>query len=358
MLADGKLQHRHIDDAVGLGDADALDEVADRGRRHAAPPQARQRRHARIVPAGDVAAAHQFGEHALRQHRMGQIEPGEFVLVRVRGHRQVFQKPVVKRPVILEFQRADGMGDAFDGVRLTVGEIVARINAPGFAGARMLGMQDAVEHRVAQIDIARRHVDLGAQHARAVGKFARAHAAQQIEIFLHAAAAKRAVVARFGQGAARRAHLVLRLVVDIGLAGADQVFGPLVKLLEIIRRMIEMLAPIEAEPAHVGLDGVDIFLLLLGRVGVVEAQIAMAGEFLGDAEIEADRLGVADMQVAVRLRRKPGDDRLVPARGKIGAHDVADEILAGFSGWGFRNRHNVMVPCLYRQPPVRAAHRD
>ena len=67
----------------------------------------------------------------------------------------------------------------------------------------MLGVQDAVEHRVAQIDVARRHVDLGAQHARAVGKFAGAHAAEQIEVFLDAALAERAVLARLGQRAAR-----------------------------------------------------------------------------------------------------------------------------------------------------------
>ena len=71
-----------------------------------------------------------------------------------------------------------------------------------------------------------------------------------------------------------------------------------------------MLAPVEAEPAHVALDGVDIFLLLLGRIGIVEAQVTAAAEFLGDAEIQADRLGVADMQIAVRLRRKAGDHLL------------------------------------------------
>jgi hypothetical protein len=42
--------------------------------------------------------------------------------------------------------------------------------------------------------------------------------------------------------------------------------------------VIEVLAPIEAEPADVALDRVDIFLLLLGRVRVVEAQIAAAAE--------------------------------------------------------------------------------
>ena len=164
----------------------------------------------------------------------------------------------------------------------------------------------------------RRHVDLGAQHARAVGKFAGPHAAEQIEIFLDRAVAERAVLARLGQRAAVGAHLVLRLIVDIGLAGADQMLGPVVELLEIVRGMIEVLAPVEAEPAHVALDGVDIFLLFLGRVGVVETQMAAAAEFLRDAEIQADRLGVADMQIAVRLRRKAGDDLLCAAGVEIG----------------------------------------
>ena len=155
-----------------------------------------QRRHARIVPAADMAAAHEFGEHAFRQHRVGEIEPGEFVLMRMRRHRQVVEEPVVERPMVLEFERADRVRDAFDGVRLAVREIVARIDAPGVAGARMLGVQDAVEHRIAQVDVAGRHVDLGAQHARAVGKFAGAHAAEQIEIFLDAAAAIGALGAR------------------------------------------------------------------------------------------------------------------------------------------------------------------
>ena len=123
---------------------------------------------------------------------------------------------------------------------------------------------------------------------------------------------------------------LLRLVVDIGLAGADQVLGPVVELLEIVGGVIEVLAPVEAEPAHVALDGVDVFLLLLGRVGVVEAQVAAAAELLRHAEIEADRLGVADMQIAVRLRREAGDDRAVPLRVQIGLDDVADEIAPRF----------------------------
>ena len=59
-----------IDHAVGFGDADPADEVAHRRRRHAAPAQPGKRRHARIVPAGDVAAPHQLGQHPLGQHRV------------------------------------------------------------------------------------------------------------------------------------------------------------------------------------------------------------------------------------------------------------------------------------------------
>ena len=163
--------------------------------------------------------------------------------MRPRRHREVFQTPVVERPMILEFERADRVGHALDGVRLAVGEIVARIDAPGFAGARMFGVEDAIEHRIAQVDVARAHVDLGAQHARAVRKLAGAHAAEQIEIFLDASPAVRALGAGLGQGAAGEPHLLLGLIVDIGLAGADQVLGPGVELLEIIGRVKEIACP-------------------------------------------------------------------------------------------------------------------
>ncbi len=100
-----------------------------------------------------------------------------------------------------------------------------------------------------------------------------------------------------------------------------------------------MPAPVEAEPAHITLDGVDIFLLFLGRIGVVEAQIAAPAEFLGHAEIEADRLGVTYMQVAVRLGRKARNNRGASPRFQIGAHDVPDEVLSRFPYCCLGDRH-------------------
>ena len=59
VVAHRVLEHRDVDDAVGAGDADARDEFADRLGRHAAPAQAREGRHARIVPADDMALVDQ-----------------------------------------------------------------------------------------------------------------------------------------------------------------------------------------------------------------------------------------------------------------------------------------------------------
>ncbi len=122
------------------------------------------------------------------------------------------------------------------------------------------------------------------------------------------------------------AHLGLTLVVDIGLSGLDEMNGPVVELLEIIGRMMVVLAPAEAQPCDIALDGVDVGLLLLGRVRVVHAQVAATAELLGNAEVEADRLGVPHVQEAVRLRRKARHDRGVPAGIEVGLDDVADEI--------------------------------
>ena len=89
-----------------------------------------------------------------------------------------------------------------------------------------------------------------------------------------------------------------------------------------------VIGPAADEPVHVLGDGVHIFDVFLGRVGVVHAQIADAAELAGDAEVQADALGVADVQVAVRLRRKAGVDLRIFLLGDVFGDDVADEI-----GW-------------------------
>jgi len=130
------------------------------------------------------------------------------------------------------------------------------------------------------------------------------------------------------QGAPGGADLVGALAVHVGVPALDQRLGELVEPVEVIGGVVLVLAPLEAEPLRRVLDGVDVLLLLLDRVGVVEAQVADAAVLPGEAEVEADRLGVAEVQVAVRLGRKARDDALVLARGEVRLDDLADEIGA------------------------------
>ena len=103
---------------------------------------------------------------------------------------------------------------------------------------------------------------LRAQGARAVGKLAGAHPAEQIEILLDGAIA----IGRFlsglrGQAAAHLGDLLGRQIVDKRLALLDELLGPLIKLIEILRGVVHAV-PLEAEPAHVVLNGVDVLAAL------------------------------------------------------------------------------------------------
>src|SRR5207302_9128572 len=80
--------------------------------------------------------------------------------------------------------------------------------------------------------------------------------------------------------------------------------GPFIEWFEIIGGVVQALAPVEAEPADIVHNGIDVLAFLLGGVGVIEAEIAQAAVLLREAEVEANRLGMPDVKIAVRLRRK------------------------------------------------------
>ena len=46
--------------------------------------------------------------------------------------------------------------------------------------------------------------------------------------------------------------------------------------------------------------------MLLGGIGIVKPQITQAAKFLGNTKIQTDGFGMANVQVPIRLRRKPG----------------------------------------------------
>ena len=197
-------------------------------------------------------------------------------------------------------------------------------------------MEDPVQDRVAEIDVARAHVDPGTQHPGAVGEVATAHLAEQLEVLVDGPIPPGAVPARLRERAAVFPDLVRRQVVDVREAEADQLDRPLVELLEVVRREEQVLAPVEAQPAHIRLDGVDVLLLLLDRVRVVESQMASAAEIRRETEVEADGLGVADVQIAVGFGRETGHDLRMAATPQVVGDDLADEVAALRQGWGLR----------------------
>ena len=60
-----------------------LTEIANRLGRVAASPQPADRRHAGIVPAPNEPVAHQLQQLPLAHHRVRQVQPGEFNLLRM-----------------------------------------------------------------------------------------------------------------------------------------------------------------------------------------------------------------------------------------------------------------------------------
>jgi hypothetical protein len=128
------------------------------------------------------------------------------------------------------------------------------------------------------------------------------------------------------KGAAVRANLVGIEAIDVGLAVTNQSDGKLVQALEVVRGEIQAI-PLKAEPLDVLFDGVDVLDVFLRRVRVVEPEVTGAVGFFGDAEIETDRLGVADVKIAVRLRWKAGGHttRMFAGRQILG-NDGSNEI--------------------------------
>ena len=236
--------------------------------------------------------------------------------------------------MILELQRAKRVGDALDRIRKAVGEVVHRIDGPLVAGAVVVNPANPIHDRIAKIQVRRLHVDLRAQYVRAVLELPRPHPAEEVEVLFDRALPVRAFGARLVEVSAQLADFIEARAVDEREALFDQQDREIEKLLEIIGGEIAAIAPVETEPADVLLDRIDVLDVLGFGVGVVEAQVADASRECGrHAEVEIDRGRVADVKVAVGLRREARDDAPAVFSATHVRFDLfADEMRANFRG--------------------------
>ena len=336
ILPQAMLQKAVLNDIGGLGHADALAEITD-GRGGVAPAaQAAQCGHTGIVPSGDIVLLHQLAQLALGHDGVVDAQAGELDLPGTGGQLAVVDDPVIQGAVCLKLQRAQAVGDALQRVLDGVGKVVHGIDAPLIALPVVAHVVDAVDHRVAHIEVAAGQVDLGPKGHRAVGELPCAHPGEEVQALLH----RPVTVGGHGRDADVSAvglELLRRQLADIGQALFDEQDGLAVVLLKVIRAVEEPIAPVEAQPVDVLLDGLYELLVLLGGVGVVHPQVAQAVVFLRRAEVDGQGLAVADVQIAVRLRRKTGVDGHsleLTTLCDVLVDEIQDKVFAGFLRYG------------------------
>ena len=233
IFAQAVLQKRVFHSVGRLRHADALAEIADGMAGVASSSQTAERRHTRIVPAGDIILLDQLAQLALGHDGVVDAETGKLDLPGLGGNGDVVYHPVVQRAVRLEFQRAQRVRDALQRVLNGVGKVIHRIDAPLVALPVMVHIADAVNDRVAHIEVAGGKIDFCAQRAAALGELAVFHALEQVEVFLDGAVAVRAY-GGLADIAAELAELLGRQVADVGKALLDQFDGKLVVLFKVI----------------------------------------------------------------------------------------------------------------------------
>ncbi len=321
----------HLDDRIALRDADMFAKGTNRFRRHPSAPEAFQGGKARIIPSGHQFLADQFEKLALAHHRGSEIQSGEFDLLRTMWSVGFGNDPIVEGAVILKLQGADRVRDSFDGIRQGVCKVIRGIDAPCGPCPIVSGVSDPIEDRVPQIDVWGAHIDFGAQDMGSIGKLSGSHAGKEIHILVGGSVPIRTVSAWFSERAAVFSYLIRREAIDVGFSFLNQNNGEGIELLEIIRRIEHLAVPIKSQPSDVVLYGLNVLGIFGGGIRVVESQMAdSSGGLVRDPKIKHDGLGVTDVEISIRLRRKSRDDpSAMLARRAICCHEISNEIRRG-----------------------------
>jgi len=123
-----------------------------------------------------------------------------------------------------------------------------------------------------------------------------------------------------GERAAVFAHLVGGQRVHVSKSMLDEGLGEPVQPVEIVRMRNRHAGPSRIQPFQPSEDGIDVLGVFRDRISIVETHVAAAAVLERQSEVQADGLGVAEMQVAVGL----GGKRVRILAGSGGASACAD----------------------------------
>ena len=243
----------------------------------------------------------------------------------------------------LELQRTDRVRHPFEEVTLPMGKVIHGVDAPLRTRTMVRHLDDAVDDGVAEVHVRRSHIDLRTQDHRAFRELSSVHTTEEIEALLDGAVAIGAGDTRGGRRTLLRCDLLGSLLIDVGMACADQLFGELVQTLEVVRSIVDI-APVEAEPLDILTDSIDVLDVFLRGVRIVEAEVTHPAVALCDTEVHADGLGVPDVEIAVGLWWEARLDASIILPGtKIALDDLLDEVQALLLFptlcWGYAVRH-------------------
>ena len=133
---------------------------------------------------------------------------------------------------------------------------------------------------------------------------------------------------------------------------------------KVVRGEEESVFPVEAQPLDVALEGLDVPHLLGLGVRVVEPEVGDAADVFGNAEVQADGLGVSDRRKAVGLRWKARDDLRVATLLNVASDDLAHEVTWSVrvarigreaAGWGPSHSSGKTNPSRRARAPARAS---
>ena len=288
-----------------FGVADASHEILYAVGRKSATTQSADGRHARVIPTGHKTLLDKLQQFALAHNRIGQVQAVEFYLTRtVTVIGKELHKVFVERAVRNKLQRTDAVRNALEIVALSVGKVVHWVNMPFIARAPVRGMDYAVDNRVAEVHIVACHVYFGTQHIFAFLKLTLVHALEQVEVLLYRSVAIRTFDAGSCGSAFLSGYLFAGLLIHISIAAFYHTYGQVIKLLEIVGSVIQAVFPVISKPVNIAFYGFHIFVILLLRVRVVEAQIAGSSEAFGCSEVHDEGFSMTYVKITVRLGRK------------------------------------------------------